>query len=125
MNASNNSYLFSGMAQLPKETDLYLHKYLTIIMEVDIADGMIKECDVPVYSGMHKNFVSTIFVGKSLNAGYDYFLKEINKRIHSVTKKALIQAFQSLYNRYITVRKSMLSGGDETFTGNEDANEQE
>jgi hypothetical protein len=119
--ADNKFYLFSGMAILPEKTDLSRHKYLTIIMEIDLLDGTIKNCDVPIYSEMHKNFISSLFVGKSLDAGYEYFAKEIEERIHSITKKTLTQAFQSLYNRYITVRKSRRgSGADRIFADRED-----
>ena len=106
MGTDNKSYLFSGMALLPEKTDLSRHKYLTIIMEIDLLDGTVKNCDVPIYSDMHKNFISSLFVGQSLDKGYEYFAKDIAERIHSITKNTLTQAFQSLYNRYIMVRKS-------------------
>ncbi|MDR3333099.1 MAG: DUF3870 domain-containing protein [Synergistaceae bacterium] len=123
MGADIKCYLFSGMALLPEKTDLSHHKYLTIIMEIDLSDGMVKNCDIPIYSGMHKDFVSGIFVGKSLDVGYEYFSKEIDERIHSITKNTLMQAFQSLYNRYITVRKSKRgSGAGQPLPAAEDVN---
>ncbi|GHV33276.1 hypothetical protein FACS1894187_01090 [Synergistales bacterium] len=106
MDADKKLYLFSGMALLPEKTDLSRHKYLTIIMEIDLCDGIIRSCDVPIYCDLHKKFVASLFVGESLDRGYEYFSKEMDERIHSITKNTLIQAFQSLYNRYIAVRKS-------------------
>ncbi|MDR1193635.1 MAG: DUF3870 domain-containing protein [Peptococcaceae bacterium] len=121
MAAGQKSYLFSGMALLPEKTDLSRHRYLTIIMEIDLADGMIKNCDVPIYSGIHKEFIANIFVGKSLDSGYEGFAREIDERVHSITKNTLLQAFQSLYNRYITTRRSKRdSDGDSDSDSDKD-----
>jgi hypothetical protein len=120
--ADNKFYLFSGMALLPEKTDLSCHKYLTIIMEIDLLDGEIKNCDVPIYREMHNSFISSLFVGKSLDSGYEYFAKEIEERVHSITKKTLMQAFQSLYDRYITIKNLKLGDkADLIFSDKEDA----
>jgi len=93
--------IFSGHAHLPTGSDLYEnYKYVSIIMTVDMDTGMILECDVPVYCELSGIFVTEIIKGNSLEDGIDDIVKQIDKRVHMLSKRALINALQVIHNRY-------------------------
>lgn len=95
------------MGQVPNDTDIYEYKYMTILLEVDIATGVIMDCHIPVYCEMMNNFLSEIMRGRSLEEGLSSIIEEIDERLHVVSKKALINALHSLYNRYLMTKRKM------------------
>ncbi|MCR4443357.1 MAG: DUF3870 domain-containing protein [Peptococcaceae bacterium] len=101
-----NKHFFAGQAQMPAGTDVYEHyKYLSILMTVDMDTGKILNCIVPIYCEIHNEFLSEIMVGKSLDTDFGSIIKQIEKTVHTQTKRSLITALQVLYNRYRIVKK--------------------
>lgn len=99
------SHIFCGMGQLPSDTDISQHKYMTILLEVDMVTGVIMDFHAPVYCEMMNDFLSSIFRGKSLDDGIETIILELDERLHVVSKKALINALHSLYNRYLMTKR--------------------
>lgn len=98
------THIFSGHAQLPNGSDLYESmKYLSVIMEVDIDTGKILRSTIPLYCPLHSEFVESIMNGKYLDKDLDKIFKEIERTVHTQTRRALITAIQTLHNRYIIV----------------------
>ncbi len=102
-------HIFSGHAQLPNGSDLYESmKFLSVLMTVDMDTGTIIKSTVPLYCPLHSEFVENIMNGKSLDDDLDKIFKEIDKKIHTQTRRALITAIQTLHNRYIIVKGSYI-----------------
>jgi len=100
-------HIFSGQAQLPNGSDLYESmKFITIIMEVDIETGTVLNSTVPLYCPLHSKFIENIVNGKSLDTDLDKILKEIERTVHTQTRRALINAIQTLHNRYMVVKSN-------------------
>jgi len=101
-----NKYFFAGQAQMPAGTDVYeQYKYLTILMTVDMDTGRILNCTVPIYCQIHNEFLSEIMVGKSLDSDFKAIVEQIEKTVHTQTRRSLITALQVLYNRYCIVKR--------------------
>lgn len=103
-----NKYFFAGQAQMPEGSDVYEHyKILSILMTVDMDTGNVLNCVVPIYCDIHNEFLSEIVKGKSLDTDFSFMIEQIEKKIHTQTKRALITALQVLHNRYSIVKKRM------------------
>lgn len=99
-------YVFSAHAQLPEGTDIYKnYKFITIVVQVDIEDGKIFDCVIPMYSRLQNQFVSSVFLGNTMN-DIDKIIDIIDEKLHTPCKRALITAIQSLNNRYMVIREA-------------------
>ena len=103
------THIFSGHAQLPAGTDLYeKHKYAAVLVEIDMQTGMIVNCDVPIFCQMANEFMSDILKGRSIDRDIDEIIDNIEKRLHTLSKKAVITSLQVIHNRYKAIRKRAL-----------------
>ena len=103
-------HIFAGHAQLPGGSDVHEeYKFLSVHMVVDIELGIIHDSTISVYNKMHSEFVAEIFKDKSLEYDLDKILMQIERTVHTPTRRALITAIQVLHNRYSDVRKKYLS----------------
>jgi len=99
-------HIFSGSAKLKEGTDLAeTYKYLTVLMKVDMDTGVIEDFEVPIYSRFTSDFVAALARGHCLHDGIDAIVAEIERRIHTSSKRALISALQVAYNRYCLVKE--------------------
>jgi hypothetical protein len=104
-------HIFSAHAQVPTETDIsQRHKFVCIIVRVDIESGEITDCHVPMYTNIQNDFVKEVIVGKSLYTEKELIMREIDDLMHTPSKRALLSAIQGVYNNFILTRKSILSG---------------
>jgi len=102
------THIFSGNAQLPGGTNLaFNHKLASVILEIDMDNGQIVDCSVPIYCDLHSDVISEIVCGKSIENDFPGIIDEINERVHSISTKSLITSLQVVYNRYILVRENM------------------
>lgn len=103
-------HFFAGHAQLPGGSDLHEeYKYLSIHMVIDIETGTVLDSAISTYNQMHSDFFSEILRDKSLDNDLEMILMQIEKTVHTPTKRALITAIQVLFNRYRDVRKKYLT----------------
>lgn len=111
MTIVGKDHLFSAHAQVPTETDIsQRHKFVCIIVRVDIEAGTITDCHVPMYTQIQNDFVKEIIIGKSLYTEKELIMREIDDLMHTPSKRALLSAFQGVYNNFILTRKSFLAG---------------
>ena len=100
------THFFASHAQVPEGSDLYLnYKYLTIMAEIDMANGVIIDLTVVPYCRQHNDFVARIVKGKSLDCDLEFIIKQIEIRTHTLTNRALINALRVLHNRYLAAKK--------------------
>ncbi len=103
-----NAHIFSGHAQLPEGTNLaVIHRYATVVMKIDMDNGKILDCNVPIYCDLHNEFILEIIRGRSVATDLNDIIDEINERIHSLSNKALVSSLQVIHNRYQMVAKSL------------------
>ena len=104
-------HMFSAQAQVPSETDIsQRHKFVCIIVTVDIDSGDILDCHVPMYCDIQNSFVKKTLIGKSLYTDKELIIGDIDDRMHTPSKRALISALQGVYNHFILTRKMIMSG---------------
>lgn len=104
------TYIFSGHAQLPEGTDIYENfKYVSFLAEVDMATGRVINCEVPVYFQGSNDFIANIVIGKCLDTDIPAIIAEIEYKMHTLSKRALITAIQTVYNRYINVKQNAMN----------------
>ena len=92
---NKNTILVVGQAKPSKEDAIYnLHGefYISLIVERDT--GKILE--------VTKQFVASMFVGKSLRTDVPLIEKEIRERYFALTQKPLIACMKDACNRYLT-----------------------
>ncbi|MBP2636297.1 MAG: hypothetical protein H6Q72_2204 [Firmicutes bacterium] len=103
-------HLFSGHGQLPAGTDLYeTSRYATIVLTVNIETGEVIDCVIPNYCEMHQSFVADIIRGKYLDSDSVSIISELEERVHSLSTRALITAFQQAHNRYMVYKGHSVS----------------
>lgn len=99
-------HIFSGHAQLAKGSDIHeTYKYITVVSKIDVRNGEIIECEVPVYCRESSQFIAEILVGNSISENLDAIINEVETRMHSLSKWALINAIQSMHNRYVMYKR--------------------
>jgi hypothetical protein len=104
------THVFAAHAQVPAGTDIYeKHKYLSVVVTVDIDSGEIIDCCIPMYCVMHNDFIREIVIGRSLHTEKELIIEEVDERVHTFSKRALITAIQGLYNHYVMTRKAIFS----------------
>jgi hypothetical protein len=74
-------------------------------MVIDIDTGIIEDAEVPPFCELSSNFVADILRGRCIDTDMDEILKTIERTVHTHTRRALITAIQTLYNRY-TISKN-------------------
>ncbi len=104
-------HIFSAHAQVPTETDIsQRHKFVCIIVRVDIETGIITDCTVPMYTPIQNDFVKEIIVGKSLYSEKELIIREIDELMHTPSKRALLSAIQGVYNNFVLTKKTLVAG---------------
>jgi hypothetical protein len=114
----SKTHIFAAHAQVPAGTDLYeRHKYLSLVVTVNLISGEIVDCCIPMYCALHDGFIREILIGKSLQNDKQLIIEEVDARVHTFSKRALITAIQGVYNHYIMTRKTILNRNDMIITG--------
>lgn len=97
---NKNTILVVGQAKPSKEDAIYnLHGefYISLIVERDT--GKILELDCNTILEVTKQFVASMFVGKSLRTDVPLIEKEIRERYFALTQKPLIACMKDACNR--------------------------
>ena len=100
---NKNTILVVGQAKPSKEDAIYnLHGefYISLIVERDT--GKILELDCNTILEVTKQFVASMFVGKSLRTDVPLIEKEIRDRYFALTQKPLIACMKDACNRKLT-----------------------
>ena len=100
---NKNTILVVGQAKPSKEDAIYnLHGefYISLIVERDTGKILERVCNT--IHEVTKQFVASIFVGKSLRTDVPLIEKEIRERYFALTQKPLIACMKDACNRYLT-----------------------
>ncbi|MBP2636298.1 MAG: hypothetical protein H6Q72_2205 [Firmicutes bacterium] len=109
----NYIHIFSGNAQLAEGSDIHeTYKYITVVAKIDVRNGEVVDCDVPVFCEGSSAFIAEILIGKNIAEDLDEVIDEIETRMHSLSKWALITAIQTMHNRYIMYKRNCLKSSN-------------
>ena len=86
--------------QRGRDHNLHGEFYISLIVERDT--GKILELDCNTILEVTKQFVASMFVGKSLRTDVPLIEKEIRERYFALTQKPLIACMKDACNRYLT-----------------------
>lgn len=99
--------IFASHALIREGTDLYvIHKYITLVIELIMEDGEIVDCCVPMYCSLHNEFITKIIKGRNIS-DIDNIMRELDERVHTISKRALLTALKGLYNQYSVEKKRL------------------
>lgn len=99
-----NTILVVGQAKPSREDAIYnLHGefYISLVLEKDTGKILDVECNTIL--SVTKNFVASMFIGKSIRTDLDILEKEIKERYFALTQKPLIACMKDAHNRYMMV----------------------
>ncbi|MBP2643183.1 MAG: hypothetical protein H6Q67_1070 [Firmicutes bacterium] len=98
--------LFSAHTQLPEGTDLHqTYRYVSVILKVNSENGQIIDCAVPIYCQLTADFIAEIIRGKSIETDLPLIIKEMEERLFTGSRRALISALQMIRDRYMMAKK--------------------
>lgn len=99
-----STILVVGQAKPSREDAIYnLHGefYVSLVLERDTGKILDVECNTIL--SVTKNFVSSMFIGKSIKTDLDILEREIRERYFALTQKPLIACMKDAHNRYMMV----------------------
>jgi len=102
------THLFSGHAELPASIQ-FQNKYVSVIFEIDIESGTIVGCAFPFHGEVMNRFLIGVFQGKSIETDIESICKELNERMHTHSKKAVIKAVMKIVKHYWLVKRRLQS----------------
>ncbi|MDR0519211.1 MAG: DUF3870 domain-containing protein [Clostridiales Family XIII bacterium] len=96
-----NTVLLSGYAKLPSNiTSSKLYDTLVIVVTVDLKSGVILESDCSLSTNLSRKFVSELINGYNLNGGIEALIRRFEKQWYGSTRKAIITAIKTIYEKY-------------------------
>lgn len=104
MTYGKDTILVVGQAKPSREDAIYnLHGefYICLVLEKDSGKILDMECNTIL--GVTRNFVASIFIGKSLKTDREQLEREIRNRYFALTQRPLIACMKDAYNRYMMV----------------------
>ncbi len=99
----HQTIIFSGNSRFPENVSAkHVSGFLTVEVEVDLADMKILavSCTL-VPSSLGEKLLSDLLVGRCIGDGVKDVVQEIDARLFSSTKKAIIAALEDLYRKYL------------------------
>ena len=99
-----DTILIVGQAKPSREDAIYnLHGefYISLVLEKDTGKIIDVECNTIL--SVTRNFVASMFIGKSIRTDLEELEKEIRTRYFALTQKPLIACMKDAYNRYMMV----------------------
>ena len=98
----NDTILVVGQAKPSREDAIYnLHGEFYISLVVEKESGRILDVECNTILSVTRNFIASIFIGKSLRTDRKELEQEIRSRYFALTQKPLIACMKDAYNRYI------------------------
>lgn len=99
-----STILVVGQAKPSREDAIYnLHGefYISLVLEKNTGKILDVECNTIL--SVTRNFVASMFIGKSIKTDLDILEKEIKERYFALTQKPLIACMKDAHNRYMMV----------------------
>ena len=102
--------VYVGHARAPSNSVTgQISKIIQVVMEIDKDTGDIVRADVNLVSGVSRDFVVGMLVGRNLMGEVGAIVKAIEHDYHSASQKAVVQALHDLYQQYMADYLKMMS----------------
>lgn len=101
---NNDTLLIVGQAKPSREDAIYtLHGefYISLVVEKD--SGKILDIECNTILAVTRNFVASMFIGKSIKTDLDELERTIKERYFALTQKPLIACMKDAHNRFMMV----------------------
>lgn len=99
-----DTILVVGQAKPSREDAIYnLHGEFYISLVLEQESGKILDVECNTILSVTRNFVASMFIGKSIRTDLEELEKEIRTRYFALTQKPLIACMKDAHNRYMTV----------------------
>lgn len=97
-----NTILVVGQAKPSREDAIYnLHGEFYVSLVVERESGKILDAECNTILCVTKNFVASMFIGKSIKTDMELLEREIRDRYFALTQKPLIACVKDAHNRYM------------------------
>lgn len=99
--------LIVGQAKPSKEDAIYsLHGEFYVSLVVEKESGKIIDVECNTILSVTREFVASMFIGKSLKTNMAELEQDIRERYFALTQKPLIACMKDAHNRYMMVTKN-------------------
>lgn len=96
-----DTMLFVGYARVPQGTTARgLYDVIGFALEVEASSGRVVEASCTLAVPAAEQFVRKILVGRDLSEGIGPIMKELERRFHGPTQRAVIVALKAAYERF-------------------------
>lgn len=99
-----NTILVVGQAKPSREDAIFsLHGEFYVSFVVDRNEGTILDLECNTILSVTRNFVASMFLGKSIKTDLEKMERMIRERYFALTQKPLIACLKDAHNRYMVV----------------------
>ena len=99
-----NTILVVGQAKPSREDAIFsLHGEFYVSFVVDRNEGTILDLECNTILSVTRNFVASMFLGKSIKTDLEEMERMIRERYFALTQKPLIACLKDAHNRYMVV----------------------
>ena len=99
-----NTILVVGQAKPSREDAIFsLHGEFNVSFVVDRNEGTILDLECNTILSVTRNFVASMFLGKSIKTDLEEMERMIRERYFALTQKPLIACLKDAHNRYMVV----------------------
>ncbi|GHV33278.1 hypothetical protein FACS1894187_01100 [Synergistales bacterium] len=95
--------LVSGYADSPKDPPLSAFPFVPVNITLNPKNGIMTGIHTPVYNSLIGAGLERIFLGNSIYAGMDFYVKQIEASIHLSSIVVLIDALYDLHNNLVEI----------------------
>jgi hypothetical protein len=98
--------IFSGHSSLPENvTAEHVFGFLAVEAEIDLADMRITDVSCTLVPSLAEKLLTASLVGRYVEEGIQNAVQEVDARLYSTTKRAIIAALEDLHRRYLEYLK--------------------
>lgn len=95
-----NTLLATGRARIQSNNPIaFQYEHLLMVAVIEKESGKILEIESNTICGLTSDFISRIFVGKSLYTDQDTICAEIEERYYGASRKALCSCVKDMYSK--------------------------
>ncbi|HNW91783.1 MAG TPA: DUF3870 domain-containing protein [bacterium] len=106
-----STVILAGFARLPESIAARHHcGFLSIEIELDPHDNRIVDCNCTAVSNLVVKIMGNTLLGSPIESGIRMCMEQLETRLYSVTKRALIAALEDVYRNFQKYRADQNNG---------------
>jgi hypothetical protein len=100
-NKASRDILVCGYTNFPEKPSSEKFQFVPVNIILDPVSGTITGAHTPIYNPLIDAELERIFLGNSIYAGMDVYVKQIRSTMHFPSTDLLIEALYDLYDRFL------------------------